>query len=428
MRDHDAASRPLRIVLDARVWDQASGGVQQWVLGLAAAFSALDDADDEYLFLVDPGREGWLQPYVSGPCRIVMSATRPHRDSAVSAIRAHLADRMPAVRSAWRRIKAVPLAHDAIAVSDGTVERLNPDLVHFTFQEAFRTTIPSFYQPWDLQHRHLPEFFPARERDRRDASYRAFCEQAALVVVASDWVKRDLTAQYGIPDERIAVVNVPPVTSAYPHPTSRERTSMRERLQLPGRFLLYPAQAWPHKNHARLLRALALLRARGLRIPLVCTGASNEHSAAVRRAAGEAGVADDVVFLGFVAPEDLAGLYYVASALVFPSLFEGWGMPVLEAFRAGLPVTCSNATSLPELVGDAALVFDPLDVEAIAYAVNRIWVDEDLRIRLRERGRERAQAFSWERTVRTLRAYYRRAARRPLDDYDRLLISARASV
>jgi glycosyltransferase involved in cell wall biosynthesis len=420
----EAKGRGLRVVLDARVSDGVSGGVQQWILGLATAFSALEPTGDEYLFLVNAGREAWLTPFVSSACRIVTTAAPEHRPSTLSLLRADAAARFPAVRAAWRRLAAARSRSYALPVSDGTVERLKADVVHFTFQEAFVTAVPSLYQPWDLQHVHLPEFFTARERARRESSYRAFCAQAATVVVASRWVKEDVIAQYGVPDERITVLNVPPVTSAYPAVTPEAVAALRSRHELPDRFVLFPAQAWPHKNHARLFQALGRLRSEGLRIPLVCSGQRTERHPDVVRAAREAGIAGDIVFLGFVTPAEIEALYRSAHALVFPSLHEGWGLPIVEAFRAGLPVACSNATSLPDLVGDAALVFDPYDVDAIANAIRRLWTDEALSSRLAELGRRRVEEFSWHRTALTLRALYRRVAGHPIDERDRDLIAA----
>jgi glycosyltransferase involved in cell wall biosynthesis len=414
----------LRVVLDARLWDGASGGVQQWVLGLAAAFSSLEPSGDEYLFLVNGGREAWLAPFVSGACRIVTTAAPEHRPSPLSSIRTQLAERLPAIRTGWRQFKAAVNRPFTLPISDGTVERLRADVVHFTFQEAFLTAVPSIYQPWDLQHLHLPAFFSAKERARRELSYRAFCAQAVTVVAASKWVKRDLIAQYGIVADRIAVVNVPPVTSAYPEPTPEGMASIRRRMRVPDRFVFFPAQTWPHKNHARLFQALGRLRAEGLPIPLVCSGQRNEHHPAVLRAAREAGIHDDVLFLGFVTGAEVEALYRSARALVFPSLYEGWGLPIVEAFGAGLPVACSNATSLPALVGDAALVFDPYDDEAIATAIRRLWTDDELAGRLAERGRRRVERFSWQRTALTLRAHYRRIAESPMDEQDRELLSA----
>ena len=414
----------LRVVLDARVPDGLYGGVQQWVLGLASAFSALEPNGDEYLFLVDEGREHWLTPYVSGPARILR--TRAKRQRAAlgrSGLRARLAE-IPGARPAWRAATAVVGRTPAISSSDGTVEEVRADVVHFTFQDGFLTDLPTLYQPWDLQHLHMPGFFTRQELARREHTYRTFCERATVVITATNWVKQDVAAQYGIPRSRIAVVNVPPVTSAYSELTLDEIEAVRRRLALPSEFAFYPAQTWPHKNHPRLVRALATLRSEGIRVPLVCSGLRNEHHRRVLRLVRNAGLEDAVHFVGFVAPNDVQALYRSARLLVFPSLYEGWGLPIVEAFRAGLPVACSNVTSLPELVGDAALVFEPSNEDDIADAIRRLWTDGPLAADLRERGLRRVQRFSWRETALTLRAHYRNVAGWPMDPDDQRLLAA----
>jgi len=113
----------------------------------------------------------------------------------------------------------------------------------------------------------------------------------------------------------------------------------------------------------------------------------------------------------------------MATALVFPSRFEGWGLPISEAFDAGVPVACSTATGLPDLVGDAALTFDPDDTEQIADEVLRLWSDPELRATLRERGKQRAAQFSFDHTAKLFRAHYRRIGQRPLSEEDRILLA-----
>ena len=190
-----------------------------------------------------------------------------------------------------------------------------------------------------------------------------------------------------------------------------------------GDLSFYPAQTWPHKNHLRLLRALAVVRDRmGLRIPLVCSGHLTAHHGDLVREARRLGLEGQVVFLGFVSPHELQALYRVATAMVFPSLFEGWGQPVVEAFRTGLPVAASSASCLPEVADGGALLFDPLDEAGMADAILRVWLDDDLRERLRERGRTVSSQLSWVQVARTYRAHYRRLARRPADDSDSALI------
>jgi glycosyltransferase involved in cell wall biosynthesis len=240
-----------------------------------------------------------------------------------------------------------------------------------------------------------------------------------MVSVASRWQKEDLVRQYGLAPEKVRVVPAAPVVAAYPVPTDEDLADARRKFQLPPRFVFYPAQTWPHKNHTGLLEALALLRDReGLVVPLVSSGKKNDFYAEIERRARELKLEAQLKFVGFVTPLELQALYRTCRAVVFPTLFEGFGMPLVEAFQAGAPVACSNVTSLPEQAGDAALVFDPRDTEEMASAVHRLWTDDALARTLVGRGRERVRAYTWERTALTFRAHYRRLTGRPLDALD----------
>jgi glycosyltransferase involved in cell wall biosynthesis len=369
--------------------------------------------NEEYLFLTHPEHEEWLLPYLGGPCRVLHPRLGYPRRRAQAVAKA-LIERSPRIGP-----------RHSVRHSDGTIESAGVDVIHFPFQDAFTTPVPSLYQPHDLQHLHLPEFFSRWQYERREQIYRTHCERARVVVSMTSWGRRDLIESYGLDPDKVSVVPGASVLSEYPEPSPSELEAMRSRLALPERFLLYPAQPWPHKNHERLLEALALVRKRsGSAIPLVCSGAPPAAFDRVRERAGELGLSDTVIFPGFVSPKELRGLYELASALVFPSRFEGWGLPVCEAFSAGLPVASASASGLPELVGDAGLIFDPESTEGIADAVERIWSDEGLRRDLAERGRERGELFSWDHTARLFRAHYRRIGGRSLAEEDRILLAA----
>src|SRR5262249_12330435 len=187
----------------------------------------------------------------------------------------------------------------------------------------------------------------------------------------------------------------------------------------------YPAQTWPHKNHRRLLEALARIRdEQGIAIPLVCPGRQTEDFNQIEDQVERLRLAETTRFPGFVSGLELRGLYELATALVFPSRFEGWGLPVCEAFSAGLPVACSSATGLPDVVGDAGLIFDPDGTEQMAEGVGRMWGEPGLRETLAERGRERGSQFSFDHAARLFRAHYRRIAHHPLSEEDRILLAA----
>jgi glycosyltransferase involved in cell wall biosynthesis len=172
----------------------------------------------------------------------------------------------------------------------------------------------------------------------------------------------------------------------------------------PGAYLFFPAHTWHHKNHRAAIDALRVLRDRhGMNRTLVCTGGAREAQPAIEAQIVKSGMVGRVRFLGYCPERDLPALYRGAACLLFPSLFEGFGMPVLEAMASGCPVVCSNTTSLPEIAGEAALLVDPSDPEAIATAVHRVLTDPDLRAALIARGLRRAATFSWQRhTLETI--------------------------
>jgi glycosyltransferase involved in cell wall biosynthesis len=405
----------LRVGVDARLASGMSGGVEQVVIGLAAALSRLDDGDEEYLFAAHPDQDDWIRPHLAGSCKLVHSRLDyPGQTGILPAVRRSVRERWPSLTRG-----------NGLLRSDGAIERAGVEVMHFTMQEAFLTEVPSIYQPHDLQHLHLPELFSARERSRRERVYRAHCERAALVVAMTSWGKRDLVDRYGLPDDRVAVIPWGSVLGEYPAPGDRDLMDLRSKLSLPDAFLLYPAQTWPHKNHERLLEALALIRDRdGLTVPVVCPGTRNRFFPQIEARVRELRLEGTTLFPGFVSPLDLRGLYRLARALIFPSRFEGWGLPVCEAFSEGLPVACSSVTSLPGLVGDAGLTFDPDETGEIADRILRLWTDPDLRATLAGRGRDRAREFSFDHAARLFRAHYRRIANRPLTDEDRILLSA----
>lgn len=419
-----SGSNGLKIAIEARFDSGLLGGVESVVVGLASGLSRLEaDQRERYHFLAYEGSDDWLRPYIGGSC-VIVRLPRPPR-SRGGAVRAFLKERAPWIRNAWHALPMLPgLGPPPIPRSDGFVERAGMDVMHFPAQGAFLTDIPSIYQPHDLQHLHLPEFFSARQRAMREAHYRAFCRQARVVVVTSRWMRDDLVRHYELPPEKVAIVPWAPVVTEYPEPSPRDLDRARERLSLPDRFILYPAQTWPHKNHVGLIRALAILRARGLRVPLVASGFRNTHYAEIEQRARALGVEDLVHWVGFVSPLELQSLYRLTTAVVIPTLFEAASGPLWEAFAAGAPAACSNVTSLPAQADGAALIFDPTDPSAIADAVARLWTDPALRARLVARGHENVSRYDWVRTARMFRAHYRRLAGAMLTDHERDLLSA----
>ena len=198
-------------------------------------------------------------------------------------------------------------------------------------------------------------------------------------------------------------------------PGEAEMERVRERYQLRGRFVLFAGNVKPHKNLERLIRAFALVREQGGHddLQLLLIGDDVSRYGALRRAVERTGLRQDVRFFGFVPPTTLAALYRMASVFAFPSLYEGFGLPPLEAMSCGTPVVTSRISSLPEVVGDAAVLVDPYSVEDIAAGISRVLDDDELRGQLIERGLARARGFSWERSVRAIHSGYLKALGQP---------------
>lgn len=406
------------IAIDARLREGQAGGVEQVVIGLAHGLAQLDDGDEEYLFVVLQGHDAWLRPHL-GPNARVLEIPAPggfapgERFARVADLAATVA------KPLLRRMLRVP-------PSDGTIEKSGAALVHFTSQSGFLTSLPTIYQPHDLQHEHFPQYFRPLYRLGRQVQYARLIRQASRVVVAAKWVKEDLIAHGMGTPERIEVIALAPVLGAYRPPSEAERAAVRRELDLPGPFLLYPAQTWEHKNHLGLLEALARLRReRGIEPTVVCTGTRSPFFfARIEPAMKALRLAAQVRFPGYVPPGVLNALYGACTGVILPTLFEAASFPLWEAFLSGAPAACSAITSLPGQAGDAALLFDPRSSEEMAFAIARLWTDGELRRELGARGKARVAGFTWDRTARHYRALYRRILDIPLTAADQELLAA----
>jgi glycosyltransferase involved in cell wall biosynthesis len=262
----------------------------------------------------------------------------------------------------------------------------------------------------DCIHLLFPEYLPNRFAKRyawfmmRNAVHRS-----ELILTVSEASRADILSFYPEADaERLKVVPNAIDEAILEEPGEEEMERVRERYQIRGRFVLYAGNIKPHKNLARLIAAFGLLKRRSGHddLKLLIIGDEVNRYASLRRSVEAAGVRQDVRFFGFVPDHTLAALYRLAAVFAFPSLYEGFGLPPLEAMACGTPVVTSRISSLPEVVGDAALLVDPYSVEDIAGALERVLGDDALRASLVVRGRARAQSFSWERSARAIHAGY----------------------
>ncbi len=235
-----------------------------------------------------------------------------------------------------------------------------------------------------------------------------FLRAADAVIAVSECTRRDAVRAYGIPEEKITVI-YEGVSPRFRPASPEAIQAVRAKYRLPERFILYVGTIEPRKNLTALLEAYAALQSRNTQhaARLVIVGKKGWLYEGFFRRLRELGLEERVYFTGYVPDEDLPALYSAADLFVFPSLYEGFGLPVLEAMACGVPVVCSNTSSLPEVAGDAALLADPTDIRALAAAMERALTDEALRASLRARGLERARQFTWEEAAkRTVEVYH----------------------
>jgi len=294
------------------------------------------------------------------------------------------------------------------------LNRVPLDVIHhpFTVLNPRGLATPSVLTFWDMQQEFFPEFFSARELRRRQRTYRPSAEEATRIIVSSEFTKQCLVERYCIVPDKIDVIytGYGPEYRVIDDPEDLDRVRQKYGLSRP--FLYYPAASWPHKNHRTLLAALRILCGRhDFDGQLVLTGIAMQAQGDMLQDIERLGLRERVKILGYLPYGELPFLYNLARLMVFPSLFEGFGIPLVEAMACGCPVVCSRAASIPEVVGDAGVLFDPNSAEDMADKISAVWQD-DFRINeIRTRCRERARYFDWETTARKTIATYERAGR-----------------
>lgn len=265
----------------------------------------------------------------------------------------------------------------------------------FTAPNYAEPGIPLVSTIYDLQYKTYPEFFKAADLANREHVFVSACHNADHLVAISEYSRQKAMEHSRLTEEKISTIYLQMAQRILSK--EEEDTQVLERLALtPQHYLLYPANFWKHKNHEMLFLAFETLCANGLdkRIKLVCTGAPGRRQTALMEMVSRMHMKGRVIFPGFLSNQAIGTLMAHARGVVFPSLYEGFGLPVIEAMAAGIPVACSQVTSLPEVVGEAALLFDPRDQIALTSALDGLLHDEELRNTLVQRGQERATHFS----------------------------------
>lgn len=294
--------------------------------------------------------------------------------------------------------------------------RRNPvDVLHVQFTSPPLAPCPVVVSIHDLSFEHLPDTFKRRSRLQLRLTVRRSAQKAARVLVLSESVRDDVIKTYKLPRDRITTIPLAAPGHFRPVTNEKDLQRVRHNYEITGDYILSVGSIQPRKNLRRLVHAYSLLQESrpGVKLPtLVLVGKKAWLYGDTLRAIEQSGVGDQVLLTDYVAESDLPALYSGALGFVYPSYFEGFGLPPLEAMQCGTPVIVGDRTSLPEVVGDAGLLVNPFDVNEISAALARLIDNPDLRDKLRVKGLQRAAQFSWRDTARrTLTVYEQVAAR-----------------
>lgn len=265
----------------------------------------------------------------------------------------------------------------------------------FTAPTYFEPGVPTVCTIYDLQYNTYPEFFAAEDVANRERTFIEACRRATVLAAISDYSRDSAIVHGNLASSRIHTIYLRMAQRIAPG-VENDKAILRRHNLTPQGYLIYPANFWRHKNHEMLLTAFGMVRHQGLSvdIKLVCTGAPGARQDWLISAAHTMNLGDHVLFPGYLSDADLATLIANCKGVVFPSLYEGFGLPVIEAMAAGVPVACSNTTSLPEVAADAAILFDPRVPTQVAQAMIALVENEALRARLIQAGQRRAAEFS----------------------------------
>ncbi len=379
----DARRRPLRIALDGDTLGRKRTGDESYLVSLLRGLGRVCERNRYDVFTRDPARES---ARFSDLPRERWNFLRVGPDSI------------------WlRHPVGLPLA----------LRRRRPDVYHAQYFLPPLCPCPAVLTVHDISFAVRPEYFTLRDRVFLGALVPSALRRAARVITDTEYTRRDLSSRFGVDPARIAVIPLAADPIHRPLDRAACADSVRRKHGISAPFILYVGTLQPRKNVGVLIRAFGSLgRRAGLPHKLLIVGKPKYMVEPVHEAIRESGRAQDIVFAGFVDDADLPTYYNAADVFVFPSLYEGFGLPVVEAMQCGTPVICSNASCLPEVVGDGALLADPNDADAFAAALERVLGDSALAEQLVQRGLARAGQFSWDRTARETLAVYDQAARR----------------
>ncbi len=316
--------------------------------------------------------------------------------------------------------EAIPAAIECKHVSENPFKRLGldltrrlredrPDLLHVQYTAPLFCKTPLVVSVHDVSYLEHPEFFTKFRALQLKLTVKNTVLRAARVLTPSEFSKTAIIRAYGIPDWKVVVVPNAVSTAFRPMQRAAAAHWVELKYQIPGPFVLMVGDLQPRKNHLGLIRAFEQVLRDHPHLPhnLVLVGKETWYTPVVRRAVQQSPIRDRIYFTGWVSDEDLRYFYAASDMLAFPSFYEGFGLPILEAMACGRAVACSNTSAMPEVANAAGLLFDPASDREIARAISDLLLDPELRVRMERMGAHRATMFNWSRTAQqTLDVYY----------------------
>ena len=384
-----------------QLWPGQVGGVETYLRALVNYLPS-DRNSLDYVLLAQSESKSALEEFLDPNWQTILLPSPP-----LKTVSHPISYRLKRKFAHWRKVPYPPTPHEK-SIND-IIETSGIDLVHFPQTNIYPLSlnVPCVLTFWDMQHEFFPEFFSEDILKWRLATYEPSVHKAKLIIVASHFTKQSLIDKYNVCAEKIRVIPFG-VSMEFQQPLDESTLfQVRKLYNLPEKYFFYPAASYPHKNHGRLLEAFNHVRSSFPDVKLVLTGMVHSAENDIQQLILDLNLASAVLRLGYIPYEHLPYLYKDAISLIFPSMFEGYGIPVLEAMTLGCPVICSNTTSLPELVGKAAISIDPLNIDAMINSMQEVLQKPELRKMLAEAGRQRAETFSWSQGISQTLAVYK---------------------
>ena len=399
----------MRILIDVRIEPGFDGGIEALVIGMACGFREIQDiVTHKFVFLCRNGGSEYLRPYVGGNVEIL------EEEFAYSGffygIRTCIRKFFPicgiflrefGLRKPGRQLMELQvLPNITFKFHFDLIHSLNPML-------PITDPRPQVLTVHDFQHHHLPELFSKEVVQWRETVHPQHFKVVKKIVAISQFTANELHKIYGVPKTKIQMIHWGAPVCTYKEISVMEKIKVVKKYDLETPYLIYPSLTYAHKNHLNLLKAVHWLKnIKGIKVRVICTGAKKLIWPVIEKQLCNLGLNNDIIFTGFLATPEMRVVFENAKGLIFPSLYEGFGLGIVEALSLGKPIACSNLPVFHEIAGDAPIYFDPRNPEEIALAMLQILGTSDKFKMLSQLSRKEGLRFEWAKVARDYVSVY----------------------